>query len=138
MDRAEESLRRVLFAGRGDCALYLLCAADLWATAVGVAVLWCSDIQHARRLRDLLSRIVSDAVAGLGFERLLNGGRLVAALGLHEVGRLKSWLGGSHLPLALSLLSLTYLLGLVVIAFMPETKDRPLPEDGQPAAVPAS
>jgi hypothetical protein len=32
------------------------------------------------------------------------------------------------LPLAVTLMSLLFPLGLLVIAFLPETKDRPLPE----------
>jgi hypothetical protein len=36
--------------------------------------------------------------------------------------------GLMELPAALTLLSLTFLLGLVVILFLPETKNQPLPE----------
>ena len=37
--------------------------------------------------------------------------------------------GQIGLPVALSIMSLTYLLGLVVLWFLPETKGKPLPED---------
>ncbi len=68
----------------------------------------------------------------LGSSVCFNGGRVVASLLLPVFGYVKGLLS-PNLPLALSLLSLTYLLGLVVICFMPETKDRPLPDDAQPA-----
>ena len=35
---------------------------------------------------------------------------------------------GLSLPAALTILSTTYLLGLIVIMFLPETKNQPLPE----------
>ena len=56
----------------------------------------------------------------------------MARLLLPAFGYVKGLLS-PNLPLALSLLSLTYLLGLIVIFFMPETKGRPLPDDAQPA-----
>jgi MFS family permease len=62
----------------------------------------------------------------LGASVCFNGGRIVAAVMLPLAGYLK---GLMALPQALSLLSLTFLLGLVVIAFMPETKGQPLPEE---------
>jgi MFS family permease len=62
----------------------------------------------------------------LGASVCFNGGRIVAAAMLPLSGYVKRLL---PLPLSLSLLSLTFLLGLVVIAFMPETKGRPLPEE---------
>ena len=65
----------------------------------------------------------------LGASVCFNGGRIVAAVMLPLSGYVKSLL---PLPQALSLLSLTFLLGLVVIAFMPETKGRPLPEEELP------
>ena len=52
-------------------------------------------------------------------------GRIVAAVMVPLAGYVKKI---QPLPQALTLLSLTFLLGLVVIAFLPETKDRPLPE----------
>jgi MFS family permease len=63
----------------------------------------------------------------LGASVCFNGGRLVAATMLPLAGFVKG-LDGLSLPAALSLLSLTFLLGLVVVAFLPETKGRPLPE----------
>ena len=62
----------------------------------------------------------------LGASVCFNGGRIVAALMLPLSGYVKRLL---PLPEALSLLSLTFLLGLVVVAFMPETRGRPLPEE---------
>ncbi len=62
----------------------------------------------------------------LGASVCFNGGRIVAAVMLPLSGHLKKLM---PLPQAFSLLSLTFLLGLVVIAFMPETKGQPLPEE---------
>jgi MFS family permease len=61
----------------------------------------------------------------LGTSLCFNGGRLVAAVMLPLAGFVKK-----EMPLdsALSVLALTYLLGLVVIVFLPETKGQPLPE----------
>lgn len=62
---------------------------------------------------------------GAGF--CFNGGRLVAAPMLFFSGWLKSQ-PGMDLRLAISLLGLTFLLGVVVILRLPETKGQPLPE----------
>jgi MFS family permease len=62
---------------------------------------------------------------GAGF--CFNVGRTVAATMLFFSGWLKS-LPGMDLRLAVSLLGLLFLLGLVVVHFLPETKDHPLPE----------
>lgn len=56
-----------------------------------------------------------------------NGGRLVAAPMLIFSGNLKA-LPGMDLPRAVSLLSGLFLVGVVLLAFLPETKGRPLPE----------
>ncbi len=63
----------------------------------------------------------------LGASFCFNGGRIVAAVMLPLSGYVKGELAPS-LPVALTLLSSTYLLGLVFILFLPETKDQPLPE----------
>jgi MFS family permease len=67
---------------------------------------------------------------GTGF--CFNGGRLLAAPMLFYSGTLKSsWLAanpGLELRHAIALLGGLFLLGLFVIAFLPETKDQPLPE----------
>jgi MFS family permease len=62
---------------------------------------------------------------GAGF--CFNGGRIVAASVLVLSGWLKA-LPGMDLRLAMTLLALLFPLGLVVILFLPETKDQPLPE----------
>lgn len=56
-----------------------------------------------------------------------NGGRLVAAPILVFSGNLKA-LPGMDLPRAVSVLGGLFLVGLVLLAFLPETKGRPLPE----------
>ena len=62
---------------------------------------------------------------GTGF--CFNGGRIVAASTLLLSGWLKS-LPGMDLRLAITLLGLLFPLGLLIIWFLPETKDKPLPE----------
>lgn len=62
---------------------------------------------------------------GTGF--CFNGGRLVAASMLVFSGWLKSQ-EGMALPLAVTLLSLVFVLGIVIVLFLPETKGQPLPE----------
>jgi MFS family permease len=54
-----------------------------------------------------------------------NGGRLVAAPMLWFSGELKAWIG---LERAVTGLSLLFLVGIVVLLFLPETKGHPLPE----------
>jgi hypothetical protein len=63
----------------------------------------------------------------LGASVCFNGGRIVAAVMLPVAGYLKGP-SGLDLPVALSLLALTYLLGLIVLLFLPETRNQPLPE----------
>jgi Na+/melibiose symporter-like transporter len=54
-----------------------------------------------------------------------NGGRLAAAPMLYVSGELKKWLG---LKLAVTAVGGLFLLGLVLLLFVPETKGKPLPE----------
>lgn len=61
---------------------------------------------------------------GAGF--CFNGGRLVAASVLVFSGWLKAQ-PGMDLRLAVTLLSGLFLLGVVIVGFLPETKDQPLP-----------
>ena len=56
-----------------------------------------------------------------------NVGRIVAAPMLIVSGMVKA-MEGINTQLALSLLATTFLLGLVVVAFLPETKGHDLPE----------
>lgn len=63
----------------------------------------------------------------LGASVCFNGGRLIAAVMVPLAGYVKG-LPGMPLQAALSLLSATFLLGLIIITFLPETKGRPLPE----------
>ena len=62
---------------------------------------------------------------GAGF--CFNVSRTVAATMLFFSGWLKAR-PGTDLRTAISLLGLLFLLGLIVISFLPETKDQPLPE----------
>jgi len=56
-----------------------------------------------------------------------NGGRLLAAPILWFSGEIKTW-PGIDLRTAISALSLLYLVGLVALHFLPETKGQPLPD----------
>jgi MFS family permease len=62
---------------------------------------------------------------GTGF--CFNGGRFLASGVLVFSGWLKA-LPGMHLSVAVSAMSSLFLLGLLFLAFLPETKDQPLPE----------
>jgi hypothetical protein len=62
---------------------------------------------------------------GTGF--CFNGGRLLAASILIFSGWLKG-LPGMDLRLAITLLALLFPLGLILIYFLPETRNQPLPE----------
>jgi hypothetical protein len=62
---------------------------------------------------------------GAGF--CFNGGRLLAAPMLWLSGWIKG-LPHVDLRLAISLLSLLFLVGILLLCFLPETKGRPLPE----------
>ncbi len=59
---------------------------------------------------------------GFGF----NFGRILAAVGVLQLQTLQSAIGG--LPQACAALSFIYVVGIVVIWFVPETKGQPLPE----------
>jgi MFS family permease len=56
-----------------------------------------------------------------------NGGRLLAAPMLLVSGKLKA-MPGMDLRLAVTMLSWLFLVGIAVLAFLPETKGKPLPE----------
>jgi MFS family permease len=56
-----------------------------------------------------------------------NAGRIIAAVGTLQMGALMKEFDGSYAR-AGSVISLIYILGMIVIWFAPETKDRPLPE----------
>jgi MFS family permease len=67
---------------------------------------------------------------GQGFS--FNFGRVLAAIGVLQLGNLVTWVKGvvpdAGLPQVCSLLSLVYIVGMVLIWFMPETRGKPLPE----------
>jgi MFS family permease len=62
---------------------------------------------------------------GTGF--CFNGGRILAASMLFISGKVKA-LPGMSLPMAMTMLASVYLLGLLVLVFLPETKGKSLPE----------
>ena len=59
---------------------------------------------------------------GFGF----NFGRIIAAIGVLQLDNLKDLFDG--LPQACAALSFIYVVGIVVIWFVPETKGQPLPD----------
>ena len=64
---------------------------------------------------------------GTGTAFCFNGGRILASVVLWFSGWLKS-LPGMDLRRAVTSLSLLFALGIVIVLFLPETKDQPLPE----------
>jgi MFS family permease len=79
-------------------------------------------------LPELFRTSVRATGSGFGF----NFGRVLAAIGVLQLGNLATVVGGGTLadglPRVCSYLSLVYLVGLVLIWLVPETKGRPLPE----------
>jgi hypothetical protein len=61
---------------------------------------------------------------GQGFS--FNFGRILAAVGALQTGKLMEFFHGSY-PKACSIMSLIYVVGLVLIWFAPETRGKPLP-----------
>lgn len=68
-----------------------------------------------------------DHLRSTGAGVCFNGGRILAAPMLWVSGAIKSW-HGIDLRLAIVALSSLYLIGIVLLPFLPETKGRPLPE----------
>lgn len=68
-----------------------------------------------------------DHLRATGVGVCFNGGRLLAAPILWLSGDLKAWTG-DDLRLAVTVLGSLFLVGLVLIWFLPETKGKPLPE----------
>jgi MFS family permease len=67
-----------------------------------------------------------DHLRATGVGACFNGGRLLAAPILWLSGDLKAWVG--DLRLAVTLLGSLFLIGFVLIWFLPETRGKPLPE----------
>lgn len=63
---------------------------------------------------------------GQGFS--FNFGRILAAIGVLQTGYLISNVFKNDYPQALSVISMVYVIGMVIIWFAPETKGKPLPE----------
>ena len=72
-----------------------------------------------------------DHLRATGSGVCFNGGRLLAAPILGISSALKA-IPGVDIRLAITMLSSLFLLGLVFIWFLPETKGKPLPESGEP------
>jgi MFS family permease len=63
---------------------------------------------------------------GQGFS--YNFGRILAAMGVLQTGNLMNSVFHKNYPQALSVISLVYIIGLVIIWLAPETRGKPLPE----------
>lgn len=73
-------------------------------------------------LPELFRTAVRATGQGFGY----NFGRVIAAIGVLQLGSLRTLLGGT--PAVAAVLSLMYVLGLILIWLVPETKGQPLPE----------
>jgi MFS transporter, SHS family, sialic acid transporter len=73
-------------------------------------------------LPELFPTAIRATGQGFGF----NFGRILAAIGVLQLSTLQSASGG--LPQACAALSFIYVIGVIVIWFVPETKGRPLPD----------
>src|SRR5205085_1479586 len=73
-----------------------------------------------------------DRLRATGTGVCFNGGRILAAPILWLSGELKAR-PGTDLRTAVCALAMLYLVGLFVLRFLPETKDRPLPEKRSPS-----
>ena len=73
-------------------------------------------------LPELFPTAIRATGQGFGF----NFGRIIAAVGVLQLDTLKNVAGG--LPQACAALSFIYVLGIIVIWFVPETKGQPLPD----------
>ena len=73
-------------------------------------------------LPELFPTAIRATGQGFGF----NFGRIIAAIGVLQLDNLKAAFGG--LPQACAALSFIYVVGVIVIWFVPETKGQPLPD----------
>jgi hypothetical protein len=73
-------------------------------------------------LPELFPTAIRATGQGFGF----NFGRIIAAIGVLQLQTLQAAFGG--LPQACAALSYIYVVGVVMIWFVPETKGQPLPE----------
>jgi hypothetical protein len=74
-----------------------------------------------------LPEIFRTAVRATGQGFAFNFGRILAAIGVLQLGSLTALFAGG-LPVACASLSAVYVVGMVLIWFVPETKGTPLPE----------
>lgn len=66
-------------------------------------------------------------IRATGTGAAFNSGRFLAAVGAMSTGTMISYFGGDYAK-ACSTITLVYILGMIVIWFAPETKNKPLPE----------
>jgi hypothetical protein len=74
-------------------------------------------------LPELFRTSVRATGQGFGY----NFGRVIAAVGQLQMGNLLAAFGGDYSQ-ACAVVAGVYLVGIILIAFAPETKDQPLPE----------
>lgn len=110
------------------CA-YLFRAIDAYSSAFLLMVFLAGGVTAAfygwlpLYLPELFPTRVRATAQGVAF----NSGRILAALGAWQLGELMAFFGNSYAR-AGATITLVYVVGMVLIWFAPETKDRPLPE----------
>ncbi len=108
----------VLFRGVGEYGAFFLVMVLLSGMTTAAFYGWLPLY-----LPELFPTRVRATGQGLAF----NFGRILAAIGAWQMPTMMAWFGKSY-PKAGAALVLVYGLGLVLIWFAPETKDKPLPE----------
>jgi hypothetical protein len=124
--------RKRTFVAFQLCALLIIPATCYWPRSYGALLVllpfygFFTNGMHAGfavYFPELFPHHLRSTGAGFCF----NGGRLLAAPVLVFSGWLKA-LPGVDLRLAITLLGLIFVPGILIVSFLPETKDQPLPE----------
>lgn len=97
------------------------------AFLVGVALVGCFATSFFGWLPLYLPELFPTRVRATAQGVAFNAGRILAAIGAWNMGHIMGWFGESYAKAGLAI-SMVYVLGMVLIWFAPETKDRPLPE----------
>lgn len=115
------SLASALFLYQGNAAYGMMFLASVFLTGLTTASFY-------GWLPLYLPELFRTNVRATGQGFSYNFGRILAAIGVLQTGNLMSTVFKNDYPKALSVVSLVYVFGLVLIWFAPETRGRPLPE----------